>query len=55
MTGEQLGGVLRTLLAFGAGFVPATFMDASTVSVITGAVVTLVVALWSWHTNKPAA
>ncbi len=57
MTADQFGGVLRALLAFGAGFIPATFMDAGTTSILVGAIVTMGVALWSWKTNtdKPAA
>ena len=54
MDSAQFGGVLRALLAFGAGFIPATFMDAGTTATVVGALVTLGVALWSWKTNKPA-
>lgn len=55
MTAEQFGGVLRALLAFGAGFIPATFMDAGTSATIVGAMVTLGVAVWSWKTHGNSA
>lgn len=54
MTGEQFGGILRTILAFLAGFVPATFMDQGTVSAVIGGIVVIGVALWSFWTKKSA-
>lgn len=54
MTGEQFGGILRTLLAFLAGFLPATFMDPTSVSAIIGGIVAIGVALWSYYSKPPA-
>lgn len=54
MTSEQFGGVLRAVLTFLAGFLPATFLNGETVAVIVGAIVTIGVALWSYYTNRPS-
>jgi hypothetical protein len=53
MTGDQLGGLVRTILAFLAGFVPATLMGSDTIAAIIGGLTTIIVAGWSWYTNRP--
>jgi len=54
MSSEEFGGVLRALLAFAAGFIPATFMDASTSASVVGALVTIGVAMWSVYQKRTA-
>lgn len=54
MSGEQFGGVLRAVLTFLAGFLPATFLNGETIGLVIGGIVTIGVALWSYYTNKPA-
>ena len=54
MSAEQFGGVLRAVLAWLAGFLPATVFDADTTAMIVGGLVTIGVALWSYYT-KPRA
>ena len=53
MNSDQIGGILRALLAAGGGYAAAKGMDGGTYGLITGAVVTIVTAVWSWYTNKP--
>ncbi len=54
MTSEQFAGLVRTVLAFLAGYVPATVMGGSDVAVVVSAVVVLATAWWSWYSKKPA-
>ena len=54
MTGEQIWGVVRTLLAFGGGFVVSKgYIDDATLTAVIGALGTLFVAGWS-IISKPA-
>lgn len=54
MNSDQIGGIVRTVLAAAGGYVIAKgWLDAATFTAISGAVVTIAVALWSWRTNKP--
>jgi hypothetical protein len=53
MNKEQFGGILRALLAAGAGFaVGKGIIDAGTADQIVGATVTIGVAVWSFYSNK---
>lgn len=54
MTGEQVWGIVRTILAAGAGWLVAKgyLTDATAASVI-GAVGTVFVAAWSFWSKKP--
>lgn len=56
MTGEQLGGIARAIVAFGGGYLVAKGIgNAELWTTIGGAVSTIVIAWWSYKTNKPAA
>jgi len=53
MTGEQIGGIIRTVLATLGGIAAAKgYLDASTWQVIAGAVASIVVAVWSFKSKK---
>jgi hypothetical protein len=55
MTADQFGGIARTVLGFGAGWlVSKGYVDQSTALQITGALGTLAIAGWSMWTNRPA-
>lgn len=52
MTSDQIGGVVRAILAGLGGFVAAKgWIPADTYGVISTAIVTIVVSIWSWKTN----
>lgn len=52
MTGEQIGGLVRTVLAAAGGyFATKGYFDAATWQVIAGAVATVVVAVWSYKSK----
>lgn len=52
MTKEQLAGLIRTFVAFAAGYaVQKGFIDQSLVEPIIGGIVAIGVAVWS-HTSK---
>lgn len=54
-TSDQFGGIIRTLLAAAATAVAAKgFGDAATDQTIAGAVGVIIIALWSWYSNRPA-
>ena len=54
MNTEQIAGILRTILAALGGYVVAKgVVDAATYTALSGAAVTIVVALWSYRSNKP--
>lgn len=56
MNAEQVGGIVRTFLAAGSGYVVAKgWVDSATAQTIIGALVTLFVAGWSVWLKKPAA
>lgn len=56
MTGEQIGGVVRAVLAVGLGYLAGKGIIASgAVADLTAAFATAVVAAWSAWTNRPAA
>ena len=51
---EQLGGILRAILAAAGGSLVAKgVVDAGTATAVSGALVTILTAGWSWYTNKP--
>jgi len=53
MTGEQIWGVIRTLLAFGGGFVVSKgYIDDATLTAILGGLGTVFVAVWSVWAKK---
>jgi len=55
MTGEQIAGIVRALVAaVGGYFVGKGFADAETVAAVAGAAATLVVAVWSVYSKKKA-
>lgn len=56
MTGEQIGGIVRTLAAAGFGIlVGKGIIDAETAAALTGAVGTIGIAVWSvWSKRKTA-
>lgn len=54
-SGDQLSGVLRTVLAAAAGWAAAKgYGDAATDTTIAGAVGVIIVAGWSLYTNRRA-
>lgn len=56
MSSEQIGGVLRTILAAGGGYlVSRGWLDNATMMSIVGAIVTLVTAGWSVWAKRPKA
>jgi len=55
MSNEQIAGIIRTLLAAGAGFIVARgWVDAVTAEAVVGGLVTILVATWSWWAKRPA-
>ena len=53
---EQIFGIIRTVAAAGFGFLAGKgYLDASMVEGLAGAIATLVVAVWSVTSKKPAA
>ncbi|MGY3278107.1 Pam3-gp28 family putative phage holin [Bradyrhizobium sp. S3.7.6] len=56
MTGDQIWGIARTILAAAGGyFVAKGYVDTDTMTTILGGVGTVFVAVWSVMTKKPAA
>lgn len=56
MNGEQIGGVVRAIVAaVGGYFVGKGLVDSATMTTISGAVATLFVAVWSVWSKKPDA
>ena len=54
MDGNQIGGIIRAILAWGAGWLVAKGLLPSAVAdAIVSGVVTVAVAAWSWQSNKP--
>lgn len=54
MSADQIGGIIRTILAWGAGYIVAKGLLPSEVAdAVTSGLVTIIVAVWSWKTNKP--
>jgi hypothetical protein len=53
MTGEQIWGIVRTILAACGGFIVAKgYIDSATLNTILGATGTIFVAIWSMWSNK---
>lgn len=56
MTKEELGGIVRTILAAGFGvLVSKGLIDGETATALAGAVATIGVAVWSVLTKRKAA
>jgi hypothetical protein len=56
MTSDQILGILRAILSAGGGFILAKgWVSAETWAWITGGILTMGPALWSWVSNRPAA
>ena len=50
---DQIGGIVRAILAAVGGYlVSKGLVSADTVAQISGAVVTIAVAIWSYYTNQ---
>ena len=55
MTADQVGGIVRALIAaVGGYFVGQGLVDSETMLTLGGAVTTLVVAVWSIYSKKKA-
>ena len=55
MSSEQIGGIVRAVASVLLGFLAGKgIIGGEQVSVITAAIGTIAVSLWSAHTNKPA-
>lgn len=53
MTSDQIGGIIRTILAaIGGVIVGKGWIDNETMLAISGAIATIVVGGWSWWTNR---
>ncbi len=53
MTGEQVWGIVRTILAAGGGYIVAKgYVDNATMTSIIGAIGTLFIAAWSVWSKK---
>ena len=56
MTGEQIWGVVRTILAAVGGYVVAKgYIDNATLTAVLGGAGTIFVAVWSWWSKRGAA
>jgi len=56
ITGEQIGGIVRTLAAAGFGvLVGKGIIDAETAAALTGAFGTIAIAVWSVWSKRKAA
>lgn len=54
LTSDQIGGIVRALLTTVAGIaVTKGWTDANTAAWISGGVLALVTAGWSWWSNRP--
>lgn len=55
MTGEQIGGIVRALVAAAGGYaIGQGWADAHMVASIGGAAATIAVAIWSFRSKRPA-
>ena len=55
-TGEQIGGIVRAVVsAIGGYLVGKGYIDSETAVAVTGAVVTIAVAVWSIVSKRPTA
>jgi hypothetical protein len=56
MTGDQVWGIVRTILAAAGGYLTAKgYVDADTLNTVLGGVGTVFVAVWSVLAKKSAA
>lgn len=54
MNVDQVWGIVRTILAAGAGYIVAKgYIDEATSTAIIGGLGTIFVAGWSWYSKKP--
>ncbi len=55
MTGEQIGGIVRAIVAAAGGYaIGQGWADAQLVAAVGGAAATIAVAVWSYRSKKPA-
>lgn len=53
MTSDQVGGIVRAIISALGGFaIGKGIADAATVTAVGGALATIAMAIWSYHTNK---
>mgnify|MGYP000092956581 CR=1 FL=1 len=56
MTGEQIWGLIRTVLAAAGGWVVAKgYITSELLTAILGGVGTIFIGVWSWWSNKKPA
>ena len=54
MNGEQVGGIVRAILATLGGYLVSKGIgDAATVTAVAGGLASAIAAAWSWYTNRP--
>ena len=54
MNAEQIGGIVRALLAAVSGWaVGHGYLDNNTALAVSGGLVTIATAAWSYYTNRP--
>lgn len=54
LTSDQIGGIVRALLTTVSGLIVAKgWTDANTAAWVSGGVLALATAGWSWWTNRP--
>jgi len=54
MTTDQVGGILRAIFAgIGGILVQKGYVDNATATATVGGIVTTLVAIWSYYTNRP--
>jgi hypothetical protein len=51
MNSDQVGGIVRTFLAWAAGFLPSTVLAPDLKTQIIGGVAATLVAFWSWYSK----
>jgi hypothetical protein len=55
MTGDQIGGIVRALVAAAGGYaIGQGWADAQLVAAVGGAAATLSMAVWSFRSKRPA-
>ena len=55
MTGEQIGGIVRAIVAAAGGYaIGQGWADAQLVAALGGAAATVAMAVWSFRSKRPA-